>query len=53
VSFDSFSLATADKLALKDGDTLIVRSDKVDDSTTLTLAPRLQSKLLLIERVPL
>ncbi|MEC5186249.1 hypothetical protein RCH12_003733, partial [Cryobacterium sp. MP_3.1] len=52
VSLDAFSLATADALAITDADTLILRGDKVDDATTLTLAPRLQSKLMLLERVP-
>ena len=52
VSLDAFSLSTADKLKLTDADTLILRGDKVDDATTLTLAPRLQSKLVLLERVP-
>jgi uncharacterized Fe-S cluster protein YjdI len=31
---------------------LILRGDRVSDATTLTLAPRLQSKLMLLERVP-
>lgn len=52
VSLDVFRLATADELKLTDADTLILRGDKVDDATTLTLAPRLQSKLVLLERVP-
>lgn len=52
ISMDKFDLATADALSLTDDDTLILRGDKVDDSTTLTLAPRLQSKLVLLERVP-
>ena len=39
------------KLGLKDEDTLILRGDKVEDSTTLTLAPRLQKNLVLLERV--
>ncbi len=52
ISMDKFDLATADALLLTDDDTLILRGDKVDDSTTLTLAPRLQSKLVLLERVP-
>ena len=37
---------------LSDDDTLILRGDQVTDSVTLTLAPRLQSKLILLERVP-
>lgn len=52
ISLDAFSLATADALALNDDDTLILRGDQVEDSVTLTLAPRLQSKLILLERVP-
>lgn len=52
VSLDAFNLVTADALKLTDADTLILRGDKVDDATTLTLAPRLQSKLVLLERVP-
>lgn len=52
ISLDTFSLATADALELSDDDTLILRGDKVQDSVTLTLAPRLQSKLILLERVP-
>ncbi|MFQ6157805.1 hypothetical protein ACLMMA_15230, partial [Micrococcus luteus] len=49
---DLLQLATADALALSDDDTLILRGDQVEDSVTLTLAPRLQSKLILLERVP-
>jgi adenine-specific DNA-methyltransferase len=52
VSLDAFSLTTADKLKVTDADTLILRGDKVDDATTLTLAPRLSSRLILLERVP-
>lgn len=52
ISLDSFSLVTADALDLSDDDTLILRGDRVEDSVTLTLAPRLQSKLILLERVP-
>ncbi|MCH8570250.1 site-specific DNA-methyltransferase [Nesterenkonia sp. AY15] len=52
VSLDAFTLETADALELSDDDTLILRGDKVDDSVTLTLAPRLQSKLILLERIP-
>lgn len=52
ISLDAFTLATADELGLSDDDTLILRGDKVTDSVTLTLAPRLQSKLILLERVP-
>jgi adenine-specific DNA-methyltransferase len=52
VSLEAFSLQTADKLNLTDVDTLILRGDKVEDATTLTLAPRMPSKLILLERVP-
>ena len=52
ISLDTFSLATADALGLSDDDTLILRGDQVEDSVTLTLAPRLQSQLILLERVP-
>jgi adenine-specific DNA-methyltransferase len=52
VCLDAFDLSTADGIQLSDDDTLILRGDKASDSTTLTLAPRLQSKLVLLERVP-
>lgn len=52
ISLDTFTLTTADKLGLTDDDTLILRGDKIEDSVTLTLAPRLRSKLILLERVP-
>jgi adenine-specific DNA-methyltransferase len=52
VSLDEFTLGTADAMGLSDDDTLILRSDKLSDNVTLTLAPRLQSKLILLERVP-
>lgn len=53
VCLEEFEIATADKLGLSDDDdTLILRGDQVDDGTTLTLAPRLQSRLVLLERVP-
>lgn len=52
ISLDSFSLATADALSLSDDDTVILRGDQVEDSVTLTWAPRLQSKLILLERLP-
>lgn len=51
VSLDAFTVETADKLALGVDDTLILRGDKVEDSTTLTLAPRMQKNLVLLERV--
>jgi adenine-specific DNA-methyltransferase len=52
VSLGAFSVATADKLGLQSTDTLILRGDKVSDATTLTLAPRLQKNLVMLERVP-
>ncbi|WP_175955251.1 site-specific DNA-methyltransferase [Schaalia sp. Marseille-Q2122] len=52
ISLEAFSLATAEALGLSDDDTLILRGDQVEDSVTLTLAPRLKSKLILLERVP-
>jgi adenine-specific DNA-methyltransferase len=52
ISLDAFTLATADALVLGDTDTLILRGDRAEDSVTLTLAPRLQSQLILLERVP-
>ncbi|MEU1131943.1 site-specific DNA-methyltransferase [Streptomyces sp. NPDC005900] len=52
ISLDAFTLAAADALSLNDSDTVILRGDKVEDSVTLTLAPRLHSKLILLERVP-
>ncbi len=52
ISLDAFELATADQVGLTDNDTLILRGDKIEDSVTLTLAPRLRSKLILLERVP-
>jgi adenine-specific DNA-methyltransferase len=51
VSLDAFSMKTADKLNLRGDDTLILRSDMVEDATTLTLAPRLRTNLVLLERV--
>ena len=45
------SVETADAARVNDDDTLILRGDKVDDATTLTLAPRLQKNLVLLERV--
>lgn len=52
VSLDAFDLSTADALGLTNDDTLILRGDRVSDATTLTLAPRLQSKLVMLERAP-
>lgn len=51
VSLDAFTVETADKLGLGTDDTLILRGDKVDDAATLTLAPRMQKNLVLLERV--
>lgn len=52
LSFGAFTLDTAEALGLTDDDTLILRGDRVEDKTTLTLAPRLRSKLILLERTP-
>lgn len=52
LSFEAFTLDTATALALTEDDTLILRGDRVDNETTLTLAPRLRSKLILLERTP-
>ena len=41
----------AHELGVGVDDTLILRGDKVDDATTLTLAPRMQKNLVLLERV--
>lgn len=51
VSLDAFTVETADKLGIGVDDTLILRGDKVDDATALTLAPRMQKNLVLLERV--
>lgn len=51
VSLGAFSVDTANALKVGADDTLILRGDKVDDSTTLTLAPRMQKNLVLLERV--
>lgn len=51
VSLDAFTADTADALGLASTDMLILRGDKVDDATTLTLAPRLQRNLILLERM--
>ncbi|GAB3608349.1 site-specific DNA-methyltransferase [Humibacter ginsengiterrae] len=52
ISLDAFTLDTSDKLGITDDDTLILRGEAVEDGVTLTLAPRLQSRLVLLERVP-
>jgi adenine-specific DNA-methyltransferase len=51
ICFEAFTLNTAKHIGLTESDTLILRGDKVDNAVTLTLAPRLRSKLILIERV--
>ncbi len=51
ICLDAFTLETAKHIGLTDNDTLILRGDKVDNAVTLTLAPRLRSKLILLERV--
>lgn len=51
VCMDTFTLDTAKHIGLKENDTLILRGDLVDNSVTLTLAPRLHSKLILLERI--
>lgn len=51
ICLDAFTLDTATNIGLKEGDTLILQGDKVDNGVTLTLAPRLRSKLILLERV--
>lgn len=51
ICLEGFTLDTAKHIGLSDNDTLILRGDKVDNAVTLTLAPRLRSKLILLERV--
>lgn len=51
ICLDAFTLDTSKHIGLTDGDSLILRGDKVDNAVTLTLAPRLRSKLILLERV--
>lgn len=51
VSLGAFTVDTANELNVGADDTLILRGDKVEDSTTLTLAPRMQKNLVLLERV--
>ncbi len=50
---DRFTPAVAAAVGLREtgDDTLILRGDRVDDALTLTLAPRLRSKLILLERM--
>jgi adenine-specific DNA-methyltransferase len=51
VCLGAFTLDAAAEIGLNDTDTLILRGDIVEDSVTLTLAPRLQSRLVLLERI--
>jgi adenine-specific DNA-methyltransferase len=53
VCLDRFTPAIAAAVVLREtgDDTLILRGDKVDDALTLTLAPRLRSKLIMLERL--
>lgn len=51
ICLDAFTFDTAEHLGLTEKDTLILRGDKIDNAVTLTLAPRLRSKLILLERV--
>jgi adenine-specific DNA-methyltransferase len=51
ICLGAFTEETAKGITLNDKDTLILRGDMVDDALTLTLAPRLRSKLVLLERM--
>lgn len=53
VCLDRFTpvVAAAVKLRETGDDTLVLRGDRVDDALTLTLAPRLRSKLIMLERM--
>ena len=53
VCLDRFTSVTAAAVNLREtgDDTLILRGDRVDDALTLTLAPRLRSKLIMLERL--
>lgn len=53
VCLDRFTEFTAAAVKLREtgDDTLILRGDRVDDALTLTLAPRLRSKLIMLERL--
>jgi adenine-specific DNA-methyltransferase len=53
VCLDRFTPAMAAAVGLRESgdDTLILRGDRVDDALTLTLAPRLRSKLIMLERM--
>lgn len=50
ICLDAFTDETAKAIGLDSNDTLILRGDRVKDALTLTLAPRLRSKLILLER---
>ena len=53
VCLDRFTSVTAAAVKLREtgDDTLILCGDRVDDALTLTLAPRLRSKLIMLERM--
>lgn len=51
ICLEAFTLDTAKHIGLTDNDTLILRGDMVDNDVTLTLAPRLRSKMIMLERV--
>ncbi|MGQ7830920.1 site-specific DNA-methyltransferase [Altererythrobacter sp. Z27] len=51
VSLGAFTVETAESLGVTSDDMLILRGDKLEDATTLTLAPRMQKNLILLERV--
>ena len=51
ICLEAFTLDTAKHIGLTDNDTLVLRGDMVNNAVTLTLAPRLRSKLILLERV--
>lgn len=53
VCLDRFTPVTAAAVKLREtgDDTLVLRGDRVDDALTLTLAPRLRSKLIMLERM--
>lgn len=53
VCMDRFTAVTAATVELREtgDDTLVLRGDRVDDALTLTLAPRLRSKLIMLERM--
>lgn len=51
VCLDKLSLLQFDELDMNDRDLLVLRSDRLADGDAITLASRLNSRLLLIERV--